>query len=377
MEELNFKDSEGHTVGIEVEMQLVDKDNFSLTATSTEIINALRGLEGSVKHELMMSNLEINTKICSNIKEAEDDLHKKFDIVLTEAKRHNTLLSCAGTHPFSLWKDQVITNNERYQGLLESLKIVARQFNIFGFHVHIGISCAEKCIYIMNKMLYYLPHLVALSSNSPFWEGEDTGFRSYRTKVFDTLPTAGLPFYFTDWADYKQLLKNYLATGTIKTIRDLWWDIRPHIDFGTLEIRVCDTPSTITEVLAIASLIQALVKKLGDEYDNGCLFKRLHPAIIRENKWRACRYGLDGEFITMAGDSTIDIRKAISELVASLEDEAKALGSIEYFSSIDNILDHGEGAARQLEEWRKQGELKRVVQYTVDKLQHDIYKTSE
>ncbi len=369
---MNFHNSEGFTVGIEIEIQLVDLNDFGLVSTSNEIIDAIKGLKGSIKHELMMSNLEINTKVCSSITEAEEDLRKKFDVVMSEAKRHNTILCCAGTHPFSSWKDQRITDNERYRYLLETLQIVARRFNIFGLHVHVGIDGGDRCIYIMNRMLYYLPHLLALSANSPFWEGEDTGLKSYRTKIFETLPIAGLPFYFNDWSDYSQVVEMYLSMGTIRTIRELWWDIRPHLDFGTLEVRICDTPSTIREILAIAALIQAFVKKLSNEYDEGIPFIRPHASILRENKWRASRYGLDAQFITVEGKKTIGAGEAIEGILSSLDKEVEDLGSGQYMDGIRDILVCGEGAIKQLKSWDESGDLKSVVKDTSERLRNDI-----
>jgi len=369
---LNFEFSRENTVGIEVEVQLLDRNTLGLTNSSTKIIAALDGYYGSVKHELMMSNLEVNTKVCLDIKEAEKDLYAKFKIVMDEASTHDTIICCAGTHPFSHWKDQIITEDERYKRLLKNLCMVARRFNVFGLHVHVGVSSGEKCIYIMNRLLYYLPHLLALSVNSPFWNGEVTGLSSYRTKIFESLPTAGLPFYFKDWEDYSTLVANFIATGTIETIREIWWDIRPHNNFGTIEVRVCDTPSSLREVLAISSLVQALVNRLGNEFEGGAVCKNPHPSVVRENKWRAARFGLDGEFITEEGNKTINTRKAIAGLVASLEPNAKVLGSMEHLLYIDTMLEKKDGAARQLEELKKRGSLTEVARYLSEVFADDI-----
>ncbi|MEE9613953.1 MAG: glutamate--cysteine ligase [Thermodesulfobacteriota bacterium] len=365
---IEFKKSEGVTLGIEAEIQLVHRDTLALMNNSTDIIDSLSGLDSSVKHELLMSNLEINTCICSSVAEAERDLREKFAVVSKAAEAYDTLLCCAGTHPFSRWRDQVVTEDERYMRLMERLKIITRRFNIFGLHVHVGLEGGEKCIYVMNRMLFYLPHLLALSANSPFWQGDDTGLKSYRVKVFENLPVAGLPFYFDDWADFSRLIDNYKATGTIETIREIWWDIRPHPDFGTVEIRVCDMPGTIKETLAIAALIQALVKKFGDEYERGVPFERPHSAITRENKWRAARYGLDGEFLTEDGGSTVPVREAIGALLGSVEEEAATLGSAGYLSALGEILAGGTGADRQLRVFKEGGDLKGVVRDMTDGL---------
>ncbi len=367
-----FRRSDKYTIGIEMEVQLVGRDSLALVPSSKEIIDSLEGLGGAVKPEFFMSNLEINTKVCSNIDEAETDLRRKFGIVIDEAARHDSLLCCAGSHPFSHWKDQVVTEDERYRRLMDRLQMVSRRFNIFGLHVHIGVGEGDKCIYIMNRLLFYLPHLLALSANSPFWNGENTGLKSYRVKVFESLPTAGLPFYFNDWQDYSILVNNYIATGTIDTIREIWWDVRPHPDFGTIEVRICDAPSTIREVLAIASLIQALVARLGRDYDRGITVNRLHSSVIRQNKWRAARYGLDGEFITEGGNETIPVRESIKSLLSLVEGEAAGLGCREYLFHVDEILDMGEGAVRQIEEWRRYGDVRRVVRHLAESLKGEV-----
>lgn len=374
---IDFQHSQHHSVGIEIEVQLVDRDTLDLTHTSTQIIQNIDGFDDAIKHELMMSNLEINTKVCRDIAEAEKDLFSKFNIVASEADRHNTLLMCAGGHPFSLCKDQQITEDERYNRLMDKLQVVARRFNIFGLHVHVGIGSAEKCIYVMNRMIYYLPHLLALSANSPFWEGEHTGLKSYRTKVFENLPTAGLPFYFKNWDDYAQLVKNYIATGTIETIREIWWDIRPHPDFGTLELRICDAPSSIKEVLAIAALTQCLAASFSLDFDRGIEQPRIHPSVTRENKWRACRYGLDAHLITENGKETIHVKEAIKKLVAHVKKEAAELGATKHIKSIDSMFEKGDGASRQLSYWKERDELSSVVSGLTKDLSEEIARYRE
>ncbi|VAV83775.1 FIG074102: hypothetical protein [hydrothermal vent metagenome] len=368
---LVFKGSPLPTVGIEVEFQLVSAGDMALTDGSDVMIEGV-GDQVALKHELMRSNLEINTAVCDSIADAEQDLYRSFTAAQEEAGRREILLCCSGTHPFSRWRDQTITDNPRYLSLIEELGMVGRRFNIFGLHVHVGVSNGGKCIYIMNRLLSYLPHLLALSANSPFWEGEETGLRSYRTKIFETLPVAGLPFYFKDWDDYKRIVDCYLATGTIKTIRELWWDVRPHPDFGTVELRICDVPMTIKESLAIAALVQALVVRFGREYEDAVFFKSLHPFIARENKWRAARYGLDGKFIVEDGCSTVYVKDALAGLIRKLEGEIKELGSERFISDIEGILDGGGGAGAQLGEFSRSGDLTDVVRLINEELVSDI-----
>ncbi|MFQ5427949.1 MAG: YbdK family carboxylate-amine ligase [Thermodesulfobacteriota bacterium] len=345
--EIVYNGHEDLTLGVELELQLMDKETLELVPRSTHIIDALPGLSGAVKHELIMSNLEVISKKCYSVAEARLDLAQKLEPVLREARKQGVLIAASSTHPFSRWKAQSVTPDERYEDLLKNLQQVARRFNIFGLHVHVGIRSAEKCIYVMNRLLYYLPHLLALSTNSPFWEGDNTGLMSYRTKVFENLPIGGMPFYFHNFADYSKLVNTYIATGTIKTIRELWWDVRPHPDFGTIEVRICDIPSTLHEVMCIASFIQALVKKFGDDFDRGVCFKRPHSAIIRENKWRACRYGLEGELITEDGTATISARKAIRELLAWCGSGAESLGTESYLGDLEKMLAGGDSGARR------------------------------
>jgi carboxylate-amine ligase len=359
--DIKFNDSEDFTLGIELELQLVDAETLALVPNSSKIIDSLDSFQDSIKHELMMSNLEVVSKICGDIHEAEEDLRAKLKAVLRAASLNSTRIAMASTHPFSRWRDQERTDTDRYRGLLENLQMVGRRFNIFGLHVHVGVNGGEKAIYIMNKMLYYLPHLLAVSSNSPFWQGEDTGLRSYRTKVFETLPTAGLPFYFQGWSDYLTLVKSYIDTGTIKTIRELWWDIRPHPDFGTLEVRVCDIPPTLEEVLGVAALIQAIVKRLSDEYDRGVPFERPRVFVTRENKWRASRYGIDGAFLVKDGASAISVTEAMEIVFDFVEGQSKELGSTRYLQVVRDTMKRGTGASRQLKLFSEKGSFEDVV----------------
>lgn len=357
--EIVYNGTEDHTVGVELELQLLDVKTLELVPRASRIIDSLPELALSVKHELLSSNLEVISKKCYSVAEAHKDLALKLVPVLRAAQRQGVLIAAASTHPFSRWKAQSVTPDKRYLELVDNLQMVARRFNIFGLHVHVGIRGAERCIYVMNRILFYLPHLLALSANSPFWEGENTGLQSYRSKVFENLPIGGMPFYFHNFSDYSKLINNYLITGTIKTIRELWWDVRPHPDFGTLEIRINDIPSTLREAMGMASLIQALVKKFGEDFDKGVCFIRPHSAIIRENKWRACRYGLEGELITEDGAHTVSTREALAELLAWCGEGAGSLGTEGYLADVERTISHGQtGSVRQIKINEELGGLK-------------------
>ena len=355
-----------------MEVQLVGEDEYALVSTSSEIIDSLNGLGNSVKHELLMSCLEINTSVCKTIGEAERDLYEKVGKAIDAASALRTLLCFGGTHPFSRWREQSLTDDPRYRRLLKMLQVVARRFNIFGLHVHVGIKDAQGCIYVLNRLLSYLPHLLALSANSPFWQGENTGLRSYRTKVFENLPVGGLPFFFENWADYETVVDNYLSTGTIETIRELWWDLRPHPDFGTIEVRVCDMPPSISDALAIAALIQALVKKFEEEYRAGVPYERPHPFIVRENKWRAARYGLGGEFINEDGNTTTPVKEAIERLIHDAWVHAEDLGSKEYLERGLDILKTGGGAEGQLKAYERLGDFALLTKDLADGLRQEV-----
>jgi len=369
---VHFRDSKNFTLGVELELQLVDRATLELTQKSTEVLELLKDRGKSFKPELMLSNLEVISRVCPDLVAAEADLKKKVATAMEAAAARGVILCSASTHPFSRWRDQKVTDDPRYRRLLDSLQMVARRFNIFGLHVHVGVAGGDRCIFIMKNLLYYMPHLLAISTNSPFWQGEDSGLKSYRTKVFESLPTAGLPFYFHDWSDYTRLVRNYLETHTIESIRELWWDIRPHPDFGTIEVRICDIPTTIGETISIAALIQAMVARFSADYDAGVAFERPHSAIIRENKWRAARYGLEGEFILEDGSACVPAKKAVEMLLDSVEPHALAFGSSEYLGGIADILDRGTGADRQLEVWKETGDLRAVVEDVHRRFAEDV-----
>lgn len=366
---VQFNSSPEPTIGVEIEIQLIDKDHLDLAQKSNEIIEKLPPpFKESVKYELMQSNIEINTKICRNISEVEEDLRKKFELVRKIADSLNIELCCAGTHPFANWREQVITSDKRYLRLLEVLQIVIRRFNIFGLHVHIGVDDPEKAIWVMGRLLLYLPHLLSLSSNSPFWQGSNTGLMSYRTKIFESLPTAGMPFYFKNWQEYETLVEHFIDTKTIETIREIWWDIRPHPDFGTLEVRICDALPSIKETVAIAGLVQTLVVKLGEDYKKRETFPLPHLSIIRQNRWRAARFGLRGELIDPFTYKVVTAEKAIDYLLNDLAPTAKVLNTTPCFDIISNIMENGSGAEKQLKVYDETGDLKEVVKYLINQL---------
>ncbi|MDH4227882.1 MAG: YbdK family carboxylate-amine ligase [Deltaproteobacteria bacterium] len=367
-----FKPSEKPTIGIELELQILDRDTFALKNSSDELIARLASLGSNVKHEILNSTIEINTGIHEKPSTAYGELVKSVGLVVKEAKAMGLSICMAGTHPFSPWKEQKVTNDARYLRLVEKLGLIARRSNTFGLHVHVGIGSGERCIHVLNRIMGYMPHLLSLSANSPFWQGDDTGLDSYRIKVFESLPIAGLPFYFHNWSDYEKIVDAYVRTNTIQTIRELWWDVRPHPDFGTIEARILDATSTIEEAVSLAALIQALVVCLDKDYGEEGEFKRPHSFVVRENKWRAARYGLGARFITDDASGEVSVIVAIEKLLDMVEDDAKRLGSVRELDGIRRVLKDGNGSARQRRLFKETGELRSVSRALTKLLEDEV-----
>ena len=363
VEGIVFNGSETQTVGIELELQIIDEETLELAPRSDILLDGVKDLDRSVKHELITSNLEVISQPSLTIKDVGMDISSRLERLFAECKGTTVLLSGGGTHPFSQWSKQEITEDPRYKRLLDKLQIIARRFSIFGLHIHIGVSTGDECIYVLNRMLNYLPYFLAVSASSPFWQGRDTGLSSYRSKVFENLPTAGLPFFLKDWEDYERLIKSYIGTGTIESIREIWWDLRPHPNFGTIELRICDMPLTIGEVLVIASIAQALTRRLSKEFYARKTMDIPHASVIRENKWRASRYGLRGDFITEDRFHTIPVKEGILRMLDFIEKEVEELDSKPYLNGIETIFCDGNGAERELRIWKESGDLKEVVLY--------------
>lgn len=354
------------TIGIEEEYQTIDPRTYDLRShIHTELMaQGQRQMKERVKAEMHQSVVEVGTGVCANIKEAAADLMdlRRQMIALTET--HGLKLVAGATHPFADWRAQDIHPDERYTQVVEDMQIVARANLIFGLHVHIGIEDNEATIQLMNQIRYFLPHLLALSSNSPFWIGMNTGLKSYRCKVFDRFPRTNIPDTFTSWADFEGFVNLLVRTGCIDNGKKIWWDARPHPVFGTLEIRVCDIPMRVEETLAIAALIQATVAKLYKLHSKNQGWRDYSRALIMENKWRAARYGIDGQMIDFGIEEAVDTRKLILEYLDFIDDVVDELGSREEINHIRWILDHGTGADRQLKVYEESGhDLKAVVDF--------------
>ena len=347
---IDFASSERSSLGVEWELELVDLESRELASAASDILGELRpdgALEHpKAKHELLESTIEVITGICSTVAEARADLAETVDLVAAKAADRGLGVMCSGTHPITNWATQTISPNPRYAKLVEDNQWLARRLQIFGVHVHVGVRSPDKVIPIVNALTSYIPHFLALSASSPYWIGTDTGLASARSKIFEGLPTAGLPYALTGWDQFELYMETLISTRTIESVREVWWDIRPHPSFGTVELRICDGLPTLDEISAVAALSQCLVERLDRELDRGYTLPLPKEWVIRENKWRAARYGLDTEII-LDRHRTQPIREAITELVDELVPIARRLDCEDELVGVLRILEVGASYQRQ------------------------------
>lgn len=367
------------SIGIEEEYQTIDPVTRELRShIDAEIISKGKTrLAEAVKAEMHQSVVEVGTGVCKDIQEARRDLRNLRRSIINLAHENGLRVAAAGTHPFSDWRTQQIYPDPRYETIVEDLKMVARANLIFGLHVHIGIEDRETQIHIMNAARYFVPHILALSTNSPFWLGMDTGLKSYRCKVFDKFPRTNLPDFFQSWSEYQNYTNLLVKTRCIDNPKKIWWDIRPHPNFPTLEFRMCDIPMRLDETIAIAALIQATVAKLYKLHAANTGFRLYRRSLLMENKWRAVRYGLDGKLIDFGKQVEVPLRDLMKEYFAIIDDVVDELGSREEINYIQNILENGSGADRQLRVFRETGDLKQVVDYIIEETKVSVFDESE
>jgi carboxylate-amine ligase len=331
---IDFSSSPTSSVGIEMELELVDNETRELASGSNDILAELGAPYGGLghpkaKHELLQSCIEIITGICSTVGEARDDLAGTLAEVTAAASSRGMGVMCSGTHPFSDWSTQEISPIPRYARLIEDHQWLARRLEIFGIHVHVGVRSSDKVMPILNALTTYVPHFLGISASSPYWLGTDTGLASSRSKIFECLPTAGLPQQLEDWPKFEAFMETLLGSQTIESIRDVWWDIRPHPNFGTVEIRICDGIPTLREVATIAAISQCLVTRFDALLDRGYKLPMPKAWVVRENKWRAARYGVDTDIIIDDTGRLQPLREAVKELVDELQPVADKLGCAE------------------------------------------------
>jgi len=362
MRKLEFTRNDTPTVGVELELALVDERTMALSSSVQQVLDRVPPqFADGIKPELMQCYLEINSKVCTTAAEAGLDLRAKVEAVERITDDLGLRLLWSATHPFSRWSDQDVTPTERYELLIELLQDMARQLVTFGLHVHVGVDSGDKAVMICDRISKYLPALLALSCNSPCWDGRVTGLQSSRSKVMEGLPTAGLPYSMRNWSEYTWLINHLIDTKFIHTIREIWWDVRPHHNFGTVEVRVCDMPGSLQDVTAIAALVQCLVKALSDEIDEGCWRAESHPMMVRQNKWRACRYGLNAHLVDPVSHQTETVPQVIERLVRRLWSTGDELGCQEELHRVLGIVADESWADRQLKLLAETGDPSKMV----------------
>jgi carboxylate-amine ligase len=366
------------TLGIEEEYQTIDPETRDLRShIGTEILaQGKLLLKEAVKAEMHQSVVEVGTGICPDIKSATRELKELRLHICDLAKRNGLRLASAATHPFADWRKQDIYPDPRYHTIVQDLKMVARANLIFGLHVHVGIEDRETAIHLMNQARYFLPHILVLSTNSPFWQGMDTGLKSYRCKVFDKFPRTNIPDTFQSHSEYQNFVDLLVKTNCIDNAKKIWWDIRLHPNFPTLEVRICDVPMRADETIAITALIQATMAKLYKLHESNQSFRVYSRALLMENKWRAARYGLDGKLIDFGKQTEVPVRDLIYEYLNFVDDVVDELGSREEINYIHRILEQGTGADRQLRIYQETGDLTKVMDYIVYETEAGLVRES-
>jgi len=367
MAALMFTRNERPTIGVELELQLVDQETFALANRIDDILAALpQSLRDVVKPELMQSYIEINTGVCESVAQAGQDLQAKLEAIEQQIEKLGIRLLWAATHPFSSWRDQKVTVDDRYYRLVDLMQDVARRLVTFGLHVHVGVDTGDKAINVCDRMLRYLPLLLALSSNSPFWEGRNTGLHSNRSKIMEGLPTAGLPHQMRNWSEYVWVINHLITTGFINSIREIWWDIRPHHNFGTVEVRICDMPPNLKQVLGITALVQCLVTTISEDVDEGTYQLDYHPMMVQQNKWRATRFGADAQLVNNDDNEQYSVEDSVRLLVEKLRPAAEKLNCSDELESALTISAET-GAEQQLAIFEQTGDRAEVVRQMIER----------
>jgi carboxylate-amine ligase len=365
-----FATSARSSVGLEWELMLADGSTGDLVGRAPEVIDRLEeqsALERyTVTGELLTNTVEVTSGIGATVAAAVDDIADAIAAVRTVTDPMEVELLCAGSHPFAQWYDQRVTDKTRYHTLIERTQWWGRNMMIWGIHVHVGVEDVNKVFPIINALSVYLPHLQALSASSPFWAGERTGYASNRSLVFQQLPTAGLPWPLRDWAEFEGYLDDMVRTGVMADASEVRWDIRPAPRWGTIEVRACDGMSTLPELAAVASLVQVLVEHFSRELDQGRALPAMQPWFVRENKWRAARYGLDARIIVDSAGTQRPVREHLRETMAALADVAVELKCAREFGGLETILTEGASYARQtMVADAAEGDLREVVQHLI------------
>ena len=354
------------TLGIEEEFQIIDPETRELRSHIQEILAGGKMLlKERVKPEMHQSVVELGTEICRDVACAREQVIALRSELAAIAARGGLQIASAGTHPFSHWMDQLITVDERYATIVKDMQQIARANLIFGLHVHVGIPDREEAIDVMNQARYFLPHIYALSANSPFWLGQNTGLKAYRQMIFERFPRTGIPDAFESLSEYEDYLKLLVSTNCIDNAKKIWWDVRLHPFFDTIEFRICDAQSRVDDTIALAALMQAVVVKLQKLREQNVTFRSYPRRLIEENRWRASRYGIDGKLIDFGRKCEVDERELLHEMLAFIAPEVEELGTQPEMAHIERIMREGTGADRQLMVWERTQDMKAVVDQIV------------
>jgi carboxylate-amine ligase len=370
MANINYK---SFTLGVEEEYMVIDPETKELKSHEQKIVQeGQKIIRDKVKAEMHQAVVEVGTDICQDIDEAYKDVALLRKTISGIADGLGFWMGASGTHPFSHWESQLITDHIRYNEIVNELQEAARSNLIFGLHVHVGMESKEMANHIANSTRYFLPHIYALSTNSPFWEGRKTGYKSYRTKVFDKFPRTGIPDYFESYEAYENYVNLLIKTNCIDNAKKIWWDLRVHPFFNTVEFRICDVPLTVQETICIAALFQAVCVKIYKLRSQNLNFMMYQRALINENKWRAGRYGIDGHLIDFGKEEEVNTRVLIYELLDFIDDVVDPLGSRHATSYVSTMLENGTGADRQLKVFEQTNNLTSVVDYIHSQFLHGI-----
>jgi glutamate---cysteine ligase / carboxylate-amine ligase len=348
-----------YTIGIEEELMILDASSFELVNAIETMLEATEA--GEIKPELMESVLEISTEPCRNVHEAGEQLRQLRRQVGQTAAAKGLAIGSAGTHPFAMWENQRIVARPRYRDLISALRFVARQELIFGVHVHVGIDDPDKAIHVANGMRVHMPILLGLSANSPFWRGDVTGLASVRTPIFRAFPRVGIPPTYKDWADYEQRIEFMTRARVIEDYTYLWHDVRPHPNFGTIEVRVMDSQTHVEHTIGLAALVQGLVRELSQHYESGQELSSYPFEMLDENKWLAARHGLEGELVDLPSSDRVATRALALRLIERMREHCQDLGSADELEAVVDLLDRGNGAARQVVVYEANHDLREVV----------------
>jgi len=369
IDEIAFQSGGVLTLGVEVELQLIDPVTGNLLPRAEELLRATQHLP-RVKPEFYLSTIEVNTDKCTTVHDVASDLQRTYEQLVPIAESLNIALSTTGAHPFAKYSDCIISPTERYQELIDRNQWLTRRMTVYGLHVHLGMESGNECIRYNNFFMNFLPHLLALSASSPFWQGTDTGLSSCRPTTYEALPTAGQPYHVRSWAEFEKLYESLKKCDSIKTLRDLWWDMRPSPGFGTLEIRVCDGCATLQETLAITAFIHALAHWFADHGSWQESVNYPPGWLSRENKWRVIRYGLDAELVMNTEGKTKLLRDDIKEWVEKVKPYSEALGYQKYLADLLSLLEIGNSSERQLHVFRRKQSLEDVVKFNIREFSH-------